>query len=557
MTRLFIFILFFLCPILVSAQQTAVSDTIQNPETAIAQLHQAIKKDSKKDALLFCQMAERKNQISEYDSAIYYSNICVQLLLADKNNFLLARTLHAKGIAQYYLDDKIKAEDNWRQSLQLSIAVKDSSRTIKLASNLGAIYLDKAYAGEADEWSYKTADSFLTIAYNELKRIKKTETMQGLLTLRLIATSFHFQKKYDSADIYYRKVIKTSKGNTGVYTGALSFYAEALSETGRHREALNMMEEVMKVIKDSNVVSKDKTHYMHVYGQILLRSGQGKEAYMANDSAYKLLAADYQKINAQAYAESESKFKNQLLQYQVALEKQKRNKLYYLIAGTALLAFFVFLWLYNRNKKKIAQEKARQKQISIDAFIEGEEKEKVRIGRELHDGIAQEIVGIKLAMQQQKADPILVNELSRISLDIRNISHELMPQTLKDYGLKVAIEDVCQKILAPSGIYYEIASTLSEVRMVNKIEITLYRIFQELVHNIIKHSGATEVLIQLRKMNTHVLLMVEDNGKGITHNKKTGIGISNLKSRVQLVDGNLQYESSENEGTTAIVRVPI
>ncbi len=202
-------------------------------------------------------------------------------------------------------------------------------------------------------------------------------------------------------------------------------------------------------------------------------------------------------------------------------------------------------------------EKARQKQIAIDAFIEGEEKEKARIGRELHDGIAQEIVAVKLAMQQENATSGLVNELTRISLDIRNISHELMPQTLKEFGLKLAIEDICQKILAPSGIQYEIHSMLPGERMENKIEITLYRIFQELVHNIIKHSQATEVLVQLRKMNNHVVLVVEDNGKGMTEDKKNGIGISNLKSRVQLLDGNLQYDSSENEGTTAIVRVPV
>ena len=157
----------------------------------------------------------------------------------------------------------------------------------------------------------------------------------------------------------------------------------------------------------------------------------------------------------------------------------------------------------------------------------------------------------------KNADAALINELTRISLDIRNISHELMPQTLKEYGLKLAIEDICQKILAPSGINYEVHSNLPDERMANKIEITLYRIFQELAHNFIKHSHATEVLVQLHKMNNHILLMVEDNGIGMTDEKRHGIGISNLKSRVQLLDGNLQYDSSDTEGTTAIVRVPV
>jgi signal transduction histidine kinase len=132
-----------------------------------------------------------------------------------------------------------------------------------------------------------------------------------------------------------------------------------------------------------------------------------------------------------------------------------------------------------------------------------------------------------------------------------------MPQTLKEYGLKLAIEDICQKILAPTGIHFELDANLPAERLQHKIEITLYRIFQELAHNIIKHSHATQVLVQLRKMNNHILLVVEDNGKGIASNSKNGIGFSNLKSRVQLLDGNIQYESAENEGTTAIVRVPL
>ncbi len=172
-----------------------------------------------------------------------------------------------------------------------------------------------------------------------------------------------------------------------------------------HDEAIAYIKEAVKFAIDSNVATKDKTHVMHLYGRVLNNSGNFQSAYKFNDSAYQLLASDYQKVNAQAYSESESKFKNQILQYQIEVERQKKKQLYYLVAGLIILAGFVLLWLQNRNNKRIATEKSRQKQISIDAFIEGEEKEKARIGRELHDGIAQEIVGVKLAMHQQNARP--------------------------------------------------------------------------------------------------------------------------------------------------------
>jgi len=465
--------------------------------------------------------------------------------------------LYLKGRAQYLLDDKAKAEENWKQGLQLAIQENDYNGTISIAPGLGAIYLDQGYL-KNNKANYKAADSVFSIAYQIILHNDSLVTNNGLRTLRLMATSLHFQKKYDSANFYYKKVIDLSRGKFATpYLGALSFYAKSLSETGKHEQAIAAIKEAADYIAVNPVESQSKNHIMHVYAEVLYGAENYKEAYKFMDTSYKMLATYYAKINAQAYSESESKFRNQLLQYQVQLEQQKKNRLYYLIAALVMLAALTGLWLYYRANKRIAVEKARQKQISIDAFIEGEEKEKARIGRELHDGIAQEIVGVKLAMMQKNTDPNLINELTRISLDIRNISHELMPQTLKEYGLKVAIEDICQKILAPSGIQYEVHSTLPDERMANKIEITLYRIFQELVHNIIKHSHATEVLVQLRKMNNHIMLLVEDNGKGMTDEKKKGIGISNLKSRVQLLDGNLQYDSNDNEGTTAIVRVPV
>ncbi len=539
------------------AQTSKQYDTITDPAIAVQKLHVAISKDVTNPELYYL-IGQRKFYLQEYDSCIFYCNKSIELLTKFKNNKILILALHFKGGAQYYLDDKIQAEANWRQALQLAIQENEDERIPKLATNIGAIYLDKAYLKDRSPGLFKTADSFFAISYNKLKFKDSLGSNHGLLTQRLMATSLQFQKKYDSANYYYKKIIDLSKTKSPTaYLGALIFYAESLSETGRFDEAIGYIKEAAKFAVDNNVATKDKTHVMNIYGRVLNNSGDFKGAYKFVDSAYKLLATDYEKVNAQAYAESESKFKNQILQYQIEAEKQKKIKLYYLFAGIVVLSAFVFLWLYNRNNKRIANEKVKQKQISIDAFIEGEEKEKARIGRELHDGIAQEIVAVKLAMHQQNADAKLIEELTRISLDIRNISHELMPQTLKEYGLKLAIEDICQKILAPSGIQYEVHSTLPGERMANKIEITLYRIFQELVHNIIKHSHATEVLVQLRKMNNHILLMVEDNGKGMTEEKKNGIGISNLKSRVQLLDGNLQYDSSENEGTTAIVRVPV
>jgi signal transduction histidine kinase len=538
------------------AQKYQQIDTIADVQLAIKKFHAAIAKEPN-DPELYLLLAKKKRLAKENDSTIFYCNKAIALLAVKPNDSLWVIGLHIKGTAQYYLDDKLKAEANWGKGLPIAIKNNFTSEIVSLSSNVAAIILEEIDSKRRSTKNYKTADSLFQIAYKNLKKSNTLSTDQGFLTQRLMATSLQYQHKNDSANFYYEQIIALSKGisNTG-YISAILLYATSLSEIGQHQKAKSVIITAAQIVTDSTVDPKNKAAVLELYGRIMNASGDYAAAYKLSDSSYKLIHNEYREANTKAYAESESKFKNQILEYQIQIEQQKKNRLYFLLAGIFLIAALSFLWLRNRSRKKIEIEKAKQKQISIDAFIEGEEKEKARIGRELHDGIAQEIVGIKLAMVQQNANPTIVAELNRISLDIRNIAHELMPQTLKEYGLQLAIEDICQKILAPSGIQFELDANLPEARLPHKIEITLYRIFQELAHNIIKHSQATEVLVQLRKMNNHILLVVEDNGKGMAASSKNGIGISNLKSRVQLLDGNIQYESSDNEGTTAIVRVP-
>jgi tetratricopeptide (TPR) repeat protein len=115
--KLLVVLLLMLLPCFAAAQQKNQYDSIKDAKTAIDLLHNAVNKSPQK-AIYFCQLAERKNEIQQYDSAIFYANHCIALLLKDKNNLLAARVLHAKGIAQYYLDDKVHAEENWRSALQ-------------------------------------------------------------------------------------------------------------------------------------------------------------------------------------------------------------------------------------------------------------------------------------------------------------------------------------------------------------------------------------------------------------------------------------------------------
>ena len=120
------------------AQTSKQYDTITDPAIAVQKLHFAISKDVTNSELYYL-IGQRKFYLQEYDSCIFYSNKSIELLTKFKNNKILIQALHIKGSAQYYLDDKIKAETNWRQALQLAMQENEFEKITKLATNIGAI----------------------------------------------------------------------------------------------------------------------------------------------------------------------------------------------------------------------------------------------------------------------------------------------------------------------------------------------------------------------------------------------------------------------------------
>jgi signal transduction histidine kinase len=246
------------------------------------------------------------------------------------------------------------------------------------------------------------------------------------------------------------------------------------------------------------------------------------------------------------------------------LELSKRTLWMYSFMGGLLILLFGGYMLIQRNKRKHQLEKhlaiIDEKESGMQAMIQAEEKERSRIAKELHDGIVQDIGSVILGWRNKNLDDKnqkLLNRLEIANQELRNVSHQLMPKALEELGLIAALEDMLQHSLGYTDIKYNFESFNLNDRLSNKIEITIYRIAQELVHNIIKHSNATEVSVQLFKNRANVLFVVEDNGKGIKDNRKEGIGLLNIKSRIATLRGSVNFESIENSGTLVTIKIPV
>ncbi len=212
---------------------------------------------------------------------------------------------------------------------------------------------------------------------------------------------------------------------------------------------------------------------------------------------------------------------------------------------------------------------------SIQSIIAGQENERRRIGREIHDGIGPLLSYSKLELdafldeyvEQNKdiPDEKLMNirsTLDTITNDLRNLSHHLVPRLLEEFGLFSAFNSLTTRLNNSMKSKVEFYCNFnSQTRFDKDLELNLYRCGQELVNNTVKHAKASEILVQVIKHEHSIVLMVEDDGVGFEQNAKNmdnyGIGLTNIQTRVRTLNGEFIIESLENRGTTASIEIPL
>lgn len=198
----------------------------------------------------------------------------------------------------------------------------------------------------------------------------------------------------------------------------------------------------------------------------------------------------------------------------------------------------------------------------------GQEQERKRLGAELHDGVGQILSSIALELSQMRGRPAegdamlsrieeLGNRVKEAIKEIRNISHDLTPGVLENFGLSEAIREVCKNMQERSGIKFHFVPIDLKSGYTSTIETHVYRIAQELVTNCVRHAHCARVHINLIDDGTYLSLTVEDDGLGFdTSAQSYGIGLRNIASRVSILRGTLTVESSQTSGTLVHIEIP-
>jgi len=193
--------------------------------------------------------------------------------------------------------------------------------------------------------------------------------------------------------------------------------------------------------------------------------------------------------------------------------------------------------------------------------MQGEEKERSRIAKDLHDGVAGMLAAVKMHFSSMPAADELAHTegyqqgmrlLNEATLEIRKTSHNLMPEVLLQHGLDEALRRYCNNVNNSRTLQLQYDSWGEISRFADNFELSVYRIVQELILDIIKHSKATQALVQLNQHDELLTLSIEDNGIGFSKtNGSEGMGLQSLQSRIRAMNGKLEIESSEQSGVSA------
>lgn len=301
------------------------------------------------------------------------------------------------------------------------------------------------------------------------------------------------------------------------------------------------------------------------------------------DSLHKVNTLD--KLNALEVKYQSSEKEKQILSLQAEksateLQAQKRlytNRLLIIICIFLALLILGAIYYYWRNSKQ--KELNHQQQLKdleqkqqlkvTQAMLDGEERERVRVARDLHDGLGGMLAGVKLNLSgwanehaeapQDKDLGKVIDQLDNSVSELRRIAQNMIPETLLKFGLDQALKDLVSFYMQENlTIDFQPFNIGTNITL--SIQLNIYRIVQELFSNTVKHANATQVVLQCSQNEKNFLITFEDNGRGFEPNilnSAKGIGLNNLRSRVEFMNGKIELITAPGEGTTINIEIEL
>ncbi|MHA7058246.1 sensor histidine kinase [Aquimarina sp. M1] len=410
-----------------------------------------------------------------------------------------------------------------------------------------------------------------------------------------IAIHYEYVKDFEKSLYYYKKAKEYYGDNSlGKFIEkkiALDISIAILkNKMGLHMESNNLLNIIDKTNLKGKLIKWNLT-YLDYW------KAKNFEKLNISDSAYYFLSKSFfsnmefnQKKHINNITQLNVKFRTAEKEKQILIEQQKKKKNQNIAAtlgGSLFLGIIIAILIYRNTKRKqhIAEQEREieiqktekllkeQELTAIDAMISGQEKERQRLANDLHDNIGSTLATVKLHFDHLKnnhnnpnvenIEELYIktnNLLDEAYQKVRTIAHEKNSGVMAKKGLLPAVRNLAKKASNGNRLQIEVQDYGLDERLDNALEISIFRIIQELITNTIKHANASEINISLTNHDSLLNIIVEDNGKGFNAKilpEKDGMGLKSIEKRIEHLEGTFEIDSTIGKGTNIIINIPI
>lgn len=548
------------------------------------------------------------------DSAYYYYKESEKIFRKINNHDRLAKVLYNKAYLLYYEGNYVESEIEVIKALNL------------LKNKKKLLYLYRCYSLQGSNHleleEYEKALIYFNEASNVLIELQKQNKDidsfydYNITNIVDICNVYDEQKNYSKAVMELKKIIKSNKVQDfpNLYHAVIGNLGYSLMKNGKYEEAREYFKKAIELTKNNkntqgylykiinygeyHLLTKDTLKARELFNEALQLSKKlknGKEilktldflsvADKTNASNYK---SEYIRINDSIIKKQrENREKFARIEYETdKVEEENKilsNKNLLLLSGLSLsiAVFLIILIIRNRISRKKELYLIQQKELADEelfnltkefqtSLVEAKEAEQKKLSKELHDGIVNQIYGIRMMLGSLNANSdeasksqrlVYIKELHKLESEVRDLSHDLNADFSKYVGeFNFLLEQLVQNNNAIGTTHFisEIASEIDWNVYSSVVKINIYRILQELLQNVSKYADAQKCTVTIFEHEKQLVVEVHDDGIGFDVNSLSkGIGLKNIRERAKSIDSEIEIKSIINEGTTIKLKVKI
>lgn len=556
---------------IIFADLNRYSEALENYERAL-EIRQQLN-DSIRIGALHSKIGITHQKQGAYDQAMEHQLAALRIFEALGIENYVAICQNNVAILNFNLGDYDRSLEMHFNALGTRRSLNDEFGVASSYSNIANVYLALEDTTAAADYYEEATASF-----------ERLNDPEGLSTsLHNWAACFQRSNPTKALELLERALaIRENMGDEKMLASTHSSIGAALLEMDEPRKALSNFKMAHRYANRADVLA-ERLNSNENLAQAYRALGNADSTYYYLNQHAALRDSAFNADLRKDYAELQTKYESEQKEARIALlseqnkvsdlkVRQKQSQLWMMGVGFVALAIIALLLYFRFREKQRARLKieiAREREAGLKAVIDATEAERARIARDLHDGVGQQLSGLKLSWQkvlvawqnQGEKERIQTAKLTRVldetATEVRSISHRMMPRSLSQYGLVPAVGDLLEKSLSTAGIEYTWEPMgLEKERFPQEVELNLYRVLQELINNILKHANATKIEVQMMKNAGQLITIVSDNGVGMTDKKSNdGMGLRNIRGRLNTIGGDVHFEN--NKGTVATVRVKL